>query len=1068
MLIRSLTTASLVLIYFLSLGAGTIDMIDAMSFQGSFPRIATIVLCFSLILQTCNQACNPSEAQQLRSKVKGLYDEGRYDEALPLAQRMLELDESRYGATHQEVAVDLIYLATLFTKKMDYAKAEPLYKRAIQICEKVYPPNDPVIAINLNSMAGMYMAKGDFTKAEQLFMRSLEINEKHYGKEHAVVANDTNNLAVAYWFGGEFTRAIPFAERTVAIQEKLRGLNAPEVADALVTVGMLYDAKGYYAKAEKLYQRALDINEKAFGPNHLSLVKPLNYLAKQFKERGDYEKAESLYKRVLEIRESSANRRELVYTIFPLANLYVEMGESEKAEPLYLRGLQIAEAELGSDDPDLAQCLAHAGIWSYLIKNDYEKAELLLRRALTIEENKFGPERPSAGSSLIDLARLYIAKGDYQKAEPLLIRALKIFESFTGKEHPDVAAVNTQLGELYYLKSDYSNAEFAFKRALAITEKTPFWGHYLANALSNLANLYLVKGEIQKAIDYRTRSNDIRESDLVRNILVGSERQKLNYLNLTSLYTDLTLSLHSQFAPNNLNACRMAFTSVLRRKGRTLDALRDTFSVLRQHADPQGQALIDQLAEARKLLSTVSIKGPTQEGINQFESDIKTLENSIDTIESKLNASNAELVEHLMPVELDAVQKALPPGTALIEFAYYQPYDAKIEKLGSPHCLAYVMTNLGKIKWADLGEVAPIETAIAQLRDLLRDPESDINNNVRPLARSLDEKVMQPVRSLLDKNSKLLISPDGALNLIPFGALVDESGHFLIERYNLSYLSSGRDLLSQSRRLQAKEGPIIVGNPDYGEPLTSKSRVSSDIPDYSQLNFSPLNGMEKEAQDLKKILPEATLLLRKEATESAIKNRRRPTILHMATHGFFLEDVIPSLPTTPGRGANAIERMRNASQESLGNVTIPNRKVENPLLRSGLALAGANQRKSGNEDGILTGLETMGLDLRGTEVVVLSACDTGIGKVKTGEGVYGLRRALVLAGSESQVLSLWPISDDETKDLMIAYYKRLRAGQGRRDALRQAQLNMLKKEPHPFYWASFIQSGQWGSLNGKR
>ena len=140
------------------------------------------------------------------------------------------------------------------------------------------------------------------------------------------------------------------------------------------------------------------------------------------------------------------------------------------------------------------------------------------------------------------------------------------------------------------------------------------------------------------------------------------------------------------------------------------------------------------------------------------------------------------------------------------------------------------------------------------------------------------------------------------------------------------------------------------------------------------------------------------------------------------------------------------------------------------MLRSGLALAGANLHKSGDDDGVLTALEAAGLDLWGTKLVVLSACDTGVGEVKNGDGVYGLRRALVLAGSESQVMSLWPVSDAGTRDLMIAYYKALQAKQGRSAGLRQVQLSLLAnpKRQHPYYWASFIQSGEWANLDGKR
>jgi CHAT domain-containing protein len=206
-------------------------------------------------------------------------------------------------------------------------------------------------------------------------------------------------------------------------------------------------------------------------------------------------------------------------------------------------------------------------------------------------------------------------------------------------------------------------------------------------------------------------------------------------------------------------------------------------------------------------------------------------------------------------------------------------------------------------------------------------------------------------------------------------------------------------------------------------------------------------------------------LLGKKATEASLKQARGPRILHIATHGFFF----------PERESSREEARNPVSNDQ---PDVPDRlikawaaQVENPLLRSGLALAGANQGKSGDDDGLLTALEAAGLDLSGTKLVVLSACDTGVGDLRNGEGVQGLRRALVLAGSESQVMSLWPVSDEATKDLMIPYYKALQQGAGRSEGLRQVQLRMLRGRrgrQHPFYWAAFIQSGEWANLEGQR
>jgi CHAT domain-containing protein len=333
------------------------------------------------------------------------------------------------------------------------------------------------------------------------------------------------------------------------------------------------------------------------------------------------------------------------------------------------------------------------------------------------------------------------------------------------------------------------------------------------------------------------------------------------------------------------------------------------------------------------------------------------------------------------------------------------------------------------------------------------------------------------VRALLGSSQHLLISADGSLNVIPFAALVDEQNRYLVERFSITYLTSGRDLLRLQITHNAGTGPVVVADPAFGEPATISSRGSgSDTNkqsgkeaaeraqiDYSQVFFGPLPGVADEVRALKQLLPQANFLTKERATKAALKQVRGPNILHIATHGFFVEDP----PTAPLiANAKSSETQRVNSQTRLGKWAA---WAENPLLRSGLALAGANQGRSG-DDGVLTALEASGLDLWGTKLVVLSACDTGLGEVKNGDGVYGLRRALVLAGAESQMMSLWPVSDRSTSDLMVGYYKALIQGQGRGEALRQVQLLMLhgRSRAHPYYWASFIQSGEWANLEGKR
>ena len=373
------------------------------------------------------------------------------------------------------------------------------------------------------------------------------------------------------------------------------------------------------------------------------------------------------------------------------------------------------------------------------------------------------------------------------------------------------------------------------------------------------------------------------------------------------------------------------------------------------------------------------------------------------------------------------------------------------------------------MQWQDLGKASAIDTKIKCFRDSLSKKGdrgigvvSSCPENFSTVARELNELLMKPVRAMVGDATHLLLSPDSQLNTLPFAALVDEQDKYLVENYLITYLTSGRDLL----RLQLNQDrdtsqPLLLANPTYSSPgVATKSNTKADKEDNTRgrrsgelgkLEFTSLPGTKEEGEVIDRIVPNIRILTEQEASENNLKQTKNPEFLHLATHGFFLPPQEEELNNN-----------RNAAL-SLDNQTPVFSTAENPLLRSGLALAGFNQRNSGNEDGVLTALEVTGLNLRGTKLVVMSACETGLGDVQAGEGVYGLRRAFTLAGAQSQLMSLWSVSDRGTKDLMVEYYRRIQNGEARGEALRQVQLKMLRSENrnHPFFWAAFIPSGSW-------
>jgi CHAT domain-containing protein len=717
------------------------------------------------------------------------------------------------------------------------------------------------------------------------------------------------------------------------------------------------------------------------------------------------------------------------------------------------------------------------------------------------------------------------------------------------------------LGRLYRAKGDYARAEAAYLRLLKLMERPPgdLDTFPAARAYNELAAVYEAKGDYARALQSRARGNELIELNLVKTLapavrtqpghdgqvdswealrnraalevarLSGGENYRQAILDSLAGETNAAVSLNTRYLPQDRQAAQLALTTLLQRKGRLLDARAGQLAVLRRYGNQQDQQLIDQLTrvyvrgalsseagrtsvmrKAEELQRAIAEGRPTDKIQAELENEIKlsmlgpggmfTSQQEQIEVEGAVSRRSAELRKPEPPITLNAIAQAIPADAALVEFISYKPFNAKAktesEEFGGPRYAAYVLRRDEVApQLVELGDAAGVEEAVRQLLAALRDPR---RTDVRDLARALDERVMRPVRKLLGPARRIFLAPDGALNLFPFSALVDEKNQFLIENYSVSYLTSGRDLLRLQNRGESREALKVFANPLFDltagkqqvsggrrtDPPADQNVASGVLKDLTGRNYTPLPGTAAEADALSRLFPDAALFTEARATEASLKSVNRPRFLHIATHGFFLADRTESVASSQAQGLGGRQgRARNTAVD-IGQ-----------LLDSGLILAGVRQGTSGaGEDGVLTALEVVGMDLWGTRLVVLSACETGLGDVKNGEGVYGLRRALVLAGSETQVMSLWKVSDAGTRDLMVAYYTLLQKGESRIEAMCQVQQAMLRGEllhgsgnkqfnlrdtgelgdvapakdyRHPYYWAAFITSGDWRNMDGK-
>jgi MYXO-CTERM domain-containing protein len=772
---------------------------------------------------------------------------------------------------------------------------------------------------------------------------------------------------------------------------------------------------------------------------------------------GDYVRAERAFLRAQEIfaRGLGAQHPQVGVVQGSLCNVYEHMGDYARAEPHCEAAVDIADRAYGPRDVRVAVIVSNYALVSERLGR-ITQAELLYSRALDIYGGA-GPTTREIPNALNNLGSLYLHTRDYARAEPLLLKSAKAAERILGADDPDTANAFNSLGVLYGDMGKLDQAEASLLRAIGILEKRLGADHpHLAPSYLNLGALYLRMGAIPRAIAAHARGADIEEKSLALVLAGGSEQQKRTFMATMRSGTDGIVSVHAVAAPNDPSAARLALLTILRRKGRVLDALAQGNAALRGRLGEADRAELDQLGSKRSALAAL-VLGKAG-GSPEQRAQQAALEAEVQRLEASLSARSAEYRVTTAPVTIESVAAAIPDGAALVEIVAYRPVDFKAESRGfqAPRYRAYVLDHRGDVRSVDLGAATAIDGSVTALRKALAAKSA----GAEAAARDLDGRVMQPVRGLLGGVEMVFLSPDGSLNLIPFAALVDESSHFLVERFAFDYVTSGRDLLRQSAHSASQSGALIVANPDFG-PAPANRPAGGGL---AGAMFKPLPGTADEARSLGALLSGSRVLTGGDATATALAQAHAPRILHVATHGFFLPDTPPEPAPKPiTRSAAPAEDQRSFDLEERA-------RIENPLLRSGLVLAGANLHGGGGKDtGILTALEATGLDLFGTKLVVLSACETGLGDVLNGDGVYGLRRALVIAGAETQVMSLWKVDDAATRDLMIAYYKALEGGGERGAAMRGVQRAMLgsKATAHPFYWASFIVSGDPSSLDGK-
>jgi CHAT domain-containing protein/Tfp pilus assembly protein PilF len=821
-----------------------------------------------------------------------------------------------------------------------------------------------------------------------------------------------------------------------------------EQATALLDKINKLNEQGKYAEAIFSAEKLCPIVEEEKGPDHQGVGVCLNVLGGLYNSFGDYEKAEIKLKRALEINKKLGDRDSTQYaaSLGLLAKVYMNKGEYRQAEPFAKGALKIREQVQGGDDFMVSTSLNTLGE-IYLYLHEFNKAEPLLLRA--IEIRKKHDNAHSLVISLNNLCRLHYNAGYYESAEQLGNTTLELGEFSLGKNHP-----------------------------------------HLAETLNLLGKITAAEGRFQEAFQYMQRAQDIDFESIDYMKGFTSEAQKLKFMQKSQEDLHVFLTLILKKLPDSPEALREGMNTVLRRKGIILDVQKQFQRTLLTGGE-WTIANFNRLSEVRSHLTRLAFSGPGQKNLDAYRKEINRLRDEKEKLEIQLSSNNQSYMVYLKKADANCENVAArlqeDGNSALVELVKVNLFNfaGKSDRLwDGDHYFAFILTadNPFDLRMVDLGSADTVDSLISQLKKMIFQIRHNENNKVTLLASRLYNTVFSPIQKELGHRRQIYLSPDGNLNLIPFEIFYNPDTGFLIEEYTFNYVSSGRDMLGYGEAKKKGSKTLLLGDPDFdmktGKKVsvvekTAKSELRQEtIAQRSilirDLSFDRLPGTREEVQSIQFLLgkEQVEIYTGQDATEEVLRIMKTPRILHLATHGFFLKDIEFSLSKNPSS-----KRGLSIAKKNQKDLSIQRIKIENPFMQSGFVLAGANNSlkssDSKNFDGVVTAEKILGLNLVGTDMVVLSACNTGVGEVKRGEGVFGLRRAFTQAGAKSLVMSMWSVPDKETKELMVEFYKNILSGKMNRcQALRQAALKELKvvKErygfPNPLFWGAFVFMGE--------
>ena len=983
------------------------------------------VLCFLVI----SNALAQRPYKELEQEGQKLLTSNQLTQALAIWEQARDQARLEFGENHATYATALHNLGRVNKALDHYDAAVGYYQQALEIRGRVLGKTDPVYGASLSDLAILKSSRGYYREAEVLLIEARDVYARARGRDHPSYAIVLYNLANVYKNTGRLAQAEVLYREALGIYEKSPGKTHPDYATFLESLATLYMEMARFAEAEPLLFQARSIFEKNPGQQSAKYANSADLIGNLYVYLNSLTEAEKFYKEARDIRKKVLGVQTLAYatSLNNLGLLYLKRNQYTKAEPLLKEAVQIKLARVGKNHPDYLLSLSNLA-QLYVRKKDYPQAEKLFLELVGTRRELLGDRNPNYATAISGIAVVYARQGKYDQAIKLNEEALEIIRTTFGPKHERYAAVLNDLAVSHSRLNQWREAWSRFQESIAIIQEEiirifPALSEYEKQKFAEAKRLFFINFE-QFAVSFAQESPELRAALYNHRLLTRG------------MLFEASRSIRQEVSNNR--------DTVVANRWQAWQTKRELLAqVYRMTPEEQKQAGLDQQRLEREITQLEKELGQRLQGVITSSSAPPDWQ----VVQKQLKKGEAA-VEVIRTYQRNANEVRPVYGVLVITPGIKSPEVVVIDT--SPHSDRKLaeMYRSGVRTWR-------IGSSSATVAGVGRGAEADVAT-----APTIDLYAMlwQPIVRHLQGVHTVYFSADGVYHQINPATLFNSARqNFVMDELDVRLVTSTRYVGQPEPAIDwSSTQAALIGYPNYERALPDSQpapfpAVEADTTMRFVANgkISELPGTRVEIEAIQKMLQTRRVkvksFLLNDASEEQVKAIRQTGLLHIATHGFFLSD----LPR-----ANADDPFAGIERDAL---------IRNPLLRSGILLAGAAKAMaaptSSREDGILTAYEAANLSLERTELVVLSACETGLGVTANGEGVYGLQRAFRMAGAKAVLMSLWTVSDEATQQVMTLFYENWLAGRSSREAFRLAQLKLREKFPEPYFWGAFVFMG---------